>query len=159
MTENLCAVKHHLLTSDGTEQAFTADAIVKFANADPHAAQKLRRTLEQLSSERHQSRVNERVDRAISHIESQINTRGPPYSDQIEESTSNQDENTPPTTVDHRCELLCSVRDGTSSHRTGELLSRLWRRGFLRMAEQSPPDSRFLPVARTAACIDSDPTQ
>lgn len=37
-TENHCAVKHHLLRSDGTEQAFTADAIVKLANPDLHAA-------------------------------------------------------------------------------------------------------------------------
>lgn len=93
-TENLRAVKHHLLRSDGTEQAFAADAIVKLANADPHAAQKLRGTLEQPSSERHQPRVNERVDRAVSHIESQINTPGPPYADQLEERTTNQDENT-----------------------------------------------------------------
>lgn len=92
--ENLRAAKHHLSTSSGKEQAFAADAIVKLAYADPHSAQQIRATLEQVDEEPHQREVKERVARALTHIDSQIDTSSSPPADRIGYGTEPSDEDT-----------------------------------------------------------------
>lgn len=92
--ENLRAVKHHLLRSDGTEQAFAADAAAKLAYTDPEAAQQIRGTLEQVADGFHQQPVRERVDRALFHIDSQIDVSDLDSSDTISASSQTGDENT-----------------------------------------------------------------
>ena len=80
--DNLRAVRHHLENSSETDRAFAADAAVKLANADPHAAQKIRQTLEEVAygsaprtvTERARA-AKERAQRALQHIDSQVDAK------------------------------------------------------------------------------------
>lgn len=93
-THNLRAVKHHLTSSDPTAQALAAEAAEKLASAEPSRAQLIRPTLEETASRSSPEIVTQRAIRALSHIDSQLDTDPSQNTESIGTANSRQNEQT-----------------------------------------------------------------